>query len=128
MRKQTLNFGYIRRRDIRDNEMLVRGQAKLAFMYLGNLSQSTLEFTARFILYATVFDKASEMVVAILAGLPAKVVDVTVERILSGRLELDTRQFLDLCFEGIKAHAIDRILQAAILPAARNCWWYAEQK
>jgi hypothetical protein len=101
--------------------MLVRGQAKLAFMYLGNLSQSSLEFTAGLILYATVFDKASEMVVAILAGLPAKVVDVTVKGVRPRRLELDTRHVLDLCFEGVKAYAINCILQAAILPAARSC-------
>ena len=108
--------------------MLVGSQAKLAFVYLCNLSQGSLEVAAGLILYATVFDEASEMMVAILASFPAKVVNVTVERVRSGRLELDARKFLHLFFEGIKAHTINRILQTAILPAARNCQWYAEQR
>jgi hypothetical protein len=40
--------------------------------------------------------------VAILASLPSKVVNVTVKRVWSGRLELEARKFLGLCFEGIK--------------------------
>ena len=100
--------------------MLVRGQAKLPFVYLGNLSQGGLEVTTSFILHAAVFNKASKMMVAVLASLPAKVVDVTVERVWSGRLELEARKFLDLCFKGIKAYAINRILQPASLSAVQN--------
>jgi len=68
-------------------------------MYLCDLPQSGLEVTVGFILYATIFDEASEMMFAILAGLPAEIIDITVESIRAGRLETEAEKFLYFCFE-----------------------------
>jgi hypothetical protein len=119
MREKPLNFRQLGGHDIRNDEVLIRGQAKLALMYLRNLLQGGLEFTAGLILNAAIFDEASEMVFAILAGLPTKVVNVTIERIRPGRLKLETKEFLHLFFERLETHPIDCILQTSILSAAR---------
>jgi hypothetical protein len=100
IREQSLDPRQLRRRDIRDDKVLVRGQAKLAFVYVGDLPQGGLEVTTSFVLHTTVsIGKASKMVVAILASSPARVVDVTVKRVWSGRLKLEARESLDLCFK-----------------------------
>jgi hypothetical protein len=90
--------------------MLIRSQAELSLMYLCDFPQSGLEVTVGLILYATIFDEASEMMFAIRAGLPAKIVNITVESIRAGRLETEAEKFLYLCSEGIETHAINRIL------------------
>lgn len=90
--------------------MLIRSQAELSLMYLCNLPQSGLEVTVGFILYATIFDEASEMMFAILAGLPAEIVNITVEGVRAGSLEMEAEKFLYFCFEDIETHAINRIL------------------
>jgi hypothetical protein len=105
--------------------VLVRSQPELALVYLRDLSQCRLEITAGLVLHASILDEASEMVLAILASLPAKVVDVTVERIRPCGLELEAKKFLDFCLENIEAHAINRILQAGVLSAAQSCRWGA---
>jgi len=74
--------------------MLIRSQAELSLMYLCDLPQSSLEVTVRFILYATVFDKAGEMMLAILAGLPSEIVNITVKSIRAGRPETEAKKFL----------------------------------
>ena len=79
-------------------------------MYLCDLPQSSLEITVGFILYATIFDEASEMMFAILAGLPAEIINITVKGIRAGRLETEVEKFLYFCPEGIETHAINRIL------------------
>lgn len=90
--------------------MLVRGQAEFSLVYLCDLPQGGLEVAAGFVLYTTVLDEASEMVLAILAGLPAEFVDITVKSIRAGRFETEAEKFLYLCSEGIETHAVDRIL------------------
>ena len=100
--------------------MLVRGQTELALVYLRDLSQRGLEITAGLVLHASILDEASKMVSAILAGLPAKVIDVTVERKWPCRLELEAEKFLYFCLENLEAHAINRILQAGVLSAAQS--------
>jgi hypothetical protein len=120
MHEKPLNFGQLRGRDIRNDEVLIRSQAKLALMYLCNLLQRSFEVTAGLILNATVFDEASEMMVAILASLPTKVVNVTVERIRPGRLKLEAKKFLHLSSECIKAHPINSVLQTSILSAGQT--------
>jgi hypothetical protein len=107
--------------------MLIRSQAKLSLMYLCNFPQSGLEVTVGFILYAAIFDEASEMMFAISAGLPTEVINITVESIRAGSLETEAEKFLYFCPEGIETHAINRILQASILSAAPTFQWHAEQ-
>src|ERR1700760_3411217 len=107
--------------------MLIRSQAELSLVYLCNLPQSSLEVTAGFILYTTVLDKASEMMPAILAGLPAEIVNIAVEGTRTSRLETKAKEFLYLRSEGIETHAVDRILQASILSATWIFQWHAEQ-
>ena len=99
--------------------MLVRSQPELALVYLRDLSQRRFEITAGLVLHASVLNEASEVMFAIFASLPAKVVDVTVERIRPCGLELEAKKFLDFCLENIEAHAIDGILQASVLSAAQ---------
>ena len=103
--------------------MLIRGQTELALVYLRNLSQRRLEITAGFVLHASILDEAREMVLSILAGFPAKVVDVTVERKRSCRLELEAKTFLNFRLKNIEAYTVNRILQAAILSAAQRSQW-----
>ena len=103
--------------------MLVRSQTELPLVHLRDRSQSRLEITAGLVLHASILDEASEMVFAVLAGLPAKVVDVTVERKRSCRLEPEAKKFLDFSLESIEAHAIDRILQTSVLSAAQSYRW-----
>jgi hypothetical protein len=90
--------------------MLVRSQAELSLVYLCNLPQSGLEVTAGFVLYATIFDEASEMMLAIPASLPAEFVDITVESIRACWLESEAEKFLYLRPKGIETQAVDRIL------------------
>ena len=90
--------------------MLVRSQPELALVYLRDFSQRRLEITSRFVLHASIFDEARKMVFAILARVPAKVVDVTIERIGPCGLELEAKTFLYFCLENIEAHTINRIL------------------
>jgi hypothetical protein len=90
--------------------MLIRSQAELSLVYLCDLPQSSLEVTAGFVLYTTILDEASEMMPAILAGLPAEIINITVESIRAGRLETKAEKFFYLCPEGIETHAVDRIL------------------
>ena len=101
--------------------MLVRSQPELALVYLRDFSQRRLEITSRFVLHASIFDEARKMVFAILASLPAKVVNVTVERKVSCRLELEAKKFLDFCLEYIEAHSIDRVLQTGVLSTVQRC-------
>jgi hypothetical protein len=79
-------------------------------VYLCDFPQGGLEVAAGFVLYTTVLDEASEMVLAILAGLPAEFVDITVKSIRAGRFETEAEKFLYLRSEGIETHAVDRIL------------------
>ena len=88
--------------------MLIRSQAELSLVYLCDLPQSGLEVTVGLILYTTVLDEASGMILAILACLPTKIVNITVEGIPAGRLETEAEKFL--CSEGIETHAVNRIL------------------
>jgi hypothetical protein len=120
MREKPLNFGQHIGRDIRNDEVLIRSQAKLALVYLCNRLQRGLEVTSRLILNATVFDEASEMVVSILASLPSKVINVAVERIRPSRLKLEAKKFLHLCFKYIKAHPVNSVLQTSILSATQT--------
>jgi hypothetical protein len=60
---------------------------------------------------------------AIFASLPAKVVNVTIERIGLSRLELEAKEVLDLCLENVEAHATDRVLQASVLSTAQRGRW-----
>src|SRR5712675_294332 len=99
--------------------MLIRRQAEFSLVNLCDLPQRSLEITIGFVLYATVFDEAREMVLAILASLPAKVVNVAVESIRARGLKAEAEKLLDICSEGIKTHAVDRIFQASILPAVQ---------
>jgi hypothetical protein len=119
MREKPLNFGQLGGHDIRNDEVLIRGHAKFALMYLRNLLQGGLEFTTGLILNAAVFDEASKMVFAVLASLPTKVVNVTIEHIRPGGQKLETKEFLHLFFERIEAHSIDSILQTSIFSAAQ---------
>ncbi len=106
--------------------MLICSQAELSLVYLCDLPQCSLEITARLILYATIFDEAGKVMLSVLSGLPAKVVNVTMESVRTGRLEGEAEKFLYLCFEGIEAHAIDRIPQASILSAEWKFQWHIE--
>ena len=81
--------------------MLVRSQPELALVYLRDLSQRRLEITAGLVLHASILNEAGEMMFTILASLPAKVVDIPVERIRPCRLELEAKKFLDFCLENI---------------------------
>lgn len=98
--------------------MLIRGQAELSLVYLCNLPQRSLEITTGFILHATILDEAGKVMLSVLASLPAEVVNIAVESVRTGRLEGKAEKILYLCFEGIEAHAVDRIPQASILSAA----------
>jgi len=97
--------------------MLIRRQAEFALVNLGDLPQPSLEIAARLVLYTPVLDEASKVMLAIRAGLPAKVVNVTVEGIRTGRLETESEKFLHLRFEGIESHAVDCIFQTSVLSA-----------
>ena len=108
--------------------MLVRSQPELALVYLRDLSQCRLEITSRFVLHASIFDEARKMVFSILASLPAKVVNVTVECEVSCRLELEAKKFLDFCLEYVEAHSIDRVLQTGVLSTVQRCWPDAQIK
>ena len=90
--------------------MLIRSQAELSLVYLCDLPQSGLEVTVGFILYTTVLDEASEMMLAILSRLPTEIVNITVEGISAGRLETEAEEFFYLCSEGIETHTVNRIL------------------
>lgn len=90
--------------------MLVRSQAELSLVYLCNLPQSGLEITAGFVLYTAILDEASEMMLAILAGLPAEFVNITVESIRARWLKTEAEKFLYLRSEGIETHAVNCIL------------------
>ena len=68
-------------------------------------------------------NEASEMVFAILAGVPAKIIDVTVERIRPCRLELEAKTFLYFCLKNIEAHTVNGILQPGGFSAAQRCQW-----
>ena len=98
--------------------MLIRRQAEFALVNLGDLPQPSLEIAAGLVLYAPVLDEASKVMLAICASLPAKVVDVTVESVRTGRLETESEEFLHLRFERIEAHAVDCIFQTSVLSAA----------
>ena len=90
--------------------MLIRSQAELSLVYLCNLPQSGLEVSVGLILYTTVLDEASEMILAILARLPTEIVNITVEGIPEGTLTTEAEKFFYLCSEGIETHAVNRTL------------------
>jgi hypothetical protein len=97
--------------------MLIGSQSEFSLVYLCDLPQGSLEFATGFILYAAVFDETGEMMLAIPTGLPAKVIDITVESVWTGWSEAEAEKFLYLRSEGIEAHAVDRVFQASILSA-----------
>ena len=99
--------------------MLIRGQAELSLVYLCDLPQRSLEITTGLILHATIFDEAGKVMPSILSGLPAEVVNIAVESVRTGRSEGEAEKLLYLCFEGIEAHAVDRIFQTSILSTAQ---------
>jgi hypothetical protein len=53
------------------------------------------------------------MLLAIPAGLVAKVIDITIESVWTGRLEAEAKKFLYFPSEGIEAHAVERIFMRA---------------
>src|SRR6266404_2537467 len=110
VREQPFDFGDVRRCDIRDDNMLVRRQTELALVYLRDHSQRRLIFTAGLVLHAPILDEASEVVFAVVADMPAKVVDITVERKRPCRLELAAKTFLHFCLEIAEARTANRIL------------------
>jgi hypothetical protein len=74
------------------------------------------------VLHATVFDKACKRMVVILASFPAKVVDVTVKRVMVGQAGIGSQKVSRplLYNKGMKAHAINHILRPTSFPAAQN--------
>ena len=97
--------------------MLVRGRAKRALVYLGDLAETGLEVLLRLVLDTPVLDEAGEVVFAVLAGDPTEVVNVLVERERTRRLELITKELLDCRLEVVETHTVDRVLQASVLVA-----------
>ena len=98
--------------------MLICRQAEFTLVNLGDLPQPSLEIAAGLVLHASVLDEAGKVMLSICAGLPPKVVDVTVESVRTGRLEAESEKFLHLRLEGVEAHAVDCIFQTSVLSAA----------
>lgn len=113
--EQPLDGGYVRGRDIRDEEVLVRGEAERAFVHLSDRAQARLKVTLGLVLDAPVLDETREVVVAVLVFDPAKVVRIACEGVRSRGLELPAKQLLHLRLEDVKAHAVDRVFQTGIL-------------
>ena len=86
-------------------------------MHLRNLAKAGLELAPGDVLDAAVLDVHHEVVLAILALRPAKVVDVAVEGEGSGGRELPAEQLLDLLAEAVHAEAVDGVLEARVLAA-----------
>jgi hypothetical protein len=86
-------------------------------MDLGDLFHARLEVFARLILDTPVLDEEREMMLAVFACYPAKIVDITVESVVTGRLELIAKQFLYFGFEDVEAHPVNGVFQACILSA-----------
>ena len=68
--------------------MLVRREPELALVDLGDLPKTGLEVTVRLVLYTAVFDESREVMQAIVALNPSKVVDITVESVGTCGLKL----------------------------------------
>lgn len=95
--------------------MLVRCRPERALVPPGNFQQTGLEALSGLILDSSVLNEACEVVLAVLAGVPAKVVDVAVEGEWSGWLQLPAQEALDFALERLETHAVNSIFQASVL-------------
>lgn len=95
--------------------MLVRSQTESALVDFGNFTKTSLEFPSRFVLDTSVLDEDCDVVLIILPDRPAKMIYVAFKGIRTGWGELEAEAGLYFTLEVVKAHTINRVLQASIL-------------
>lgn len=95
--------------------MLVRSQPESTLVDLGEFLQPGLEVTARLICHASVLDEHHEVVSAVFALVPTKVVDIAIEGERTGGLESVSEELLDLGLIDIESHAVDGVLETSVL-------------
>jgi hypothetical protein len=83
-----------------------------------DLAQAGLERLARLVLDPPVLDEEHDVVVPVLADVPAKVVRVARERERARGRECVPEPLLDVGLEHVEAHRVDRVLEPRVLPAA----------
>lgn len=84
-------------------------------MDLGDFTNTSLGFPSGFVLDASVLDEDRDVVPAVLSDDPAKMIYVGFKRIRASRGELEAETGLHFILEAVKAHTINRVLQASVL-------------
>lgn len=95
--------------------MLVSREAERALVDFCDLPETCLEIAAWFILDTAILDEECEVMLAVFACMPTKVVDVTVEGEGSCRCQLVSEALLKVRLEGRETHTINGILETSIL-------------
>lgn len=98
-------------RDVREDEVLVGRQPEEAGVHLCDLAETGLELELGLVLDATVLDEHGEVVVAVLAGSPPKLVDRVGELVRSLGLERLSKPALDVGLEPGETHSVDGVFQ-----------------
>jgi hypothetical protein len=115
--EQALDHLDVLGRDLADEDVLVRGEAERALVHLGDLAQAGLEVHPGRVLHAAVLDEERDVRAAVVARVPAVVVDVPVEHERAGGRELVAEQLLDLALERLQAQTVDGVLETRVLAA-----------
>ena len=100
--------------------MLIRCQPERALVDLGNFLEPSLEFPAGFVQNTPVLDEHRKVVSAVFASVPAKVVDIAVESVLTSRLVRVSEEFFHLSLVHVQSHAVDSVLEASILATSQG--------
>src|ERR1700759_1485170 len=99
LRRDPFDFGALVRRNVCDDQVLVRGETEVAVMHFGDAAKPRQLGLAWRVEHAAVLDEQRQMRVAVLALAPAVAVARRGEGNRTRRLQRDTRAALSLGLE-----------------------------
>ena len=102
-------------RNVRNNNVLIRGKSEDSLVDLGDLSKGGSEEFPRLVLNSTIFDEGGEVSSTVVSSLPSELIGVGSEFVRARRGEFPSESLFDLVDEVSQSHSIDRVLDSSVL-------------
>ena len=112
--KDLLDFSFLRRGNVCDDEVLVRGEAEVAVVGLGNFTKAGHERVFIGVVDTTVLDEHGVVKVAGVIFDPAIAVAVVLKLEVARLAELEAAELFHFFAEGVDAHALDSVFKSGI--------------
>ena len=116
--RQFFDFGFVFRCHTRDDEVLVGGEAEVAFVDFGDFAHPGFQRFVFGVDEAAVFNVEGEVPVAFFAFDPADAVATGREVVGADGLEFDAHAFFDFGFEDVHADAFEGVAGARVFAVA----------